>query len=825
MNNLQEFHHILVIEDQKSRRIVSLHENTYAIGRDPNSTIPLYDRQVSRHHATLLRTVDYKNNHCFYRIIDGNLQGKRSTNGIVINGKQSFSYELQPGDLIKFGSQSKASYYVVSSLEDIENLKMGNPPKKLPEVTSVLNYDEGIKNTIIFDNKIEKEIEISSEKPSYLSQSEYNPYPIIEIDSDGKITYLNSAANIKFPDIEKVKLDHPIFKGIFPESQAQDGTSFVREIQVDQSVFEQHTYYLSENQITRIYLFEITKRKQLEAALKNIKEKYRLFIEQSSEGIFWVDPKTKKILAANPAYCHLIGYNPEEMLELTLGEIIAIEPEALDNKLEEILGKKQYWIEESQHRCENGSLVSVEVNVSLDSYQGEEVFCFIIRDISERKRSQEILNYQLLHDHLTDLPNRKLFNQEISIALANAQKNQTLMAVMFLDLDCFKNINNTLGHTIGDQLLQIFAKRLSSCLRSDDTVARWGGDEFTIVLPTIKSTEDTVKLAQKILDSLKHPFDVEEHQFHVKTSIGIALYPQDGEDSETLLKNSDTALSRAKEQGRNQYQFYTPGMTSEASLLLKLETLLQQALEKHEFSLSYQPQIKVKTGEIVAMEALLRWHNRELSSVPPHKFIPLAEKTDLIIHIGKWVLKTACAQNQAWQAAGLPPFPVTVNLSARQFQQANLAEMVAQILEETGLAPHWLELEVAETTILENVNFASKTLQDLQKIGVHIAMDDFCTGYASLNSLKKLPIHTLKIDQSFVRDLRGNPQDVAIISAVIALGRGFNLRVVAEGVETQQQLDLLFGLQCEEMQGYWFSRPLKTEDATQFLIQRCPIKV
>ncbi len=435
----------------------------------------------------------------------------------------------------------------------------------------------------------------------------------------------------------------------------------------------------------------------------------------------------------------------------------------------------------------------------------------------ENARLYSNLERQALHDALTDLPNRRLFNRRLDQALSNARKNQNLVAVMFMDLDRFKKINDSLGHGIGDRLLQSFAQRLRSCLRESDTVARWGGDEFTVLLPQISSAEEATQIGKRILDALKQPFKLENQELYIKNSIGIAIYPTDGEDASTLLKNADAALQVAKEGGKNKYEFYSPKINSQADLLLRLENLLHQALEREEFLLYYQPQVNVNTGEIGGMEALLRWQHPELGLVSPGQFIPVAEESGLIVPIGEWVLRTACAQNKAWQEAGLPPLKVAVNLSCQQFQQQDLVPMVAQILKETGLKPGFLELEITETTIMENIDLARKTIKDLQGMGVYLSMDDFGTGYSSLGYLKNFPFDSLKIDQSFVRGLRNDPREIAILSSIISLGHGLGLRVVAEGVETQQQLELLRSLKCEEMQGYLFSRPLKVEDATCWL--------
>jgi diguanylate cyclase (GGDEF)-like protein/PAS domain S-box-containing protein len=435
----------------------------------------------------------------------------------------------------------------------------------------------------------------------------------------------------------------------------------------------------------------------------------------------------------------------------------------------------------------------------------------------KRQQAEATIRYQAFHDLLTGLPNRMLFNDRLPLALANAHRTKTMLAVMFLDLDRFKTINDTLGHAIGDLLLQSVALRLSDCMREGDTISRWGGDEFTLLLPQISTAEDAAKAAQRINEALKPAFYLETHELYISTSIGIALYPHDGDDAQTLLKNADAALYRVKEQGRNGYQIYTPAINSQASELLALESSLHHALERQEFVLHYQPQVNVSTGEITGMEALLRWQHPELGLVPPSIFISLAEENGLIVAIGEWVLRTACAQNKTWQSAGLAPLRMAVNLSARQFQQPDLVETITQLLAESHLSPNSLELEITETTAMQNVAFTIAMLESLRTMGVHISMDDFGTGYSSLGYLKRFPLTTIKLDQSFVHELTTDPSDAAIADAVIALGRGLNLNVVAEGVETQAQVDYLRSRHCEEMQGYLFSHPMPAAAATQFL--------
>jgi diguanylate cyclase (GGDEF)-like protein/PAS domain S-box-containing protein len=440
--------------------------------------------------------------------------------------------------------------------------------------------------------------------------------------------------------------------------------------------------------------------------------------------------------------------------------------------------------------------------------------------VLQRRWTEDMIRYQAFHDLLTGLPNRVLFGDRLEQAITQAQLHQSMIAVMFLDLDRFKTINDTLGHAIGDQLLHYSAQRLMSCVRDSDTVARWGGDEFTLLLPQVTCAEDAAQIAQRILEVMQPAFNLEGYELYVTSSIGIALSPQDGTDAQSLLKNADAALYRSKDQGRNNYQFYTAAISSEVSELLILDNSLHHALERQEFVIYYQPQINVCTGQITRMEALLRWQHPDLGIISPQKFISLAEENGLIIPIGEWVLQVACAQCKTWQSMNLPPMQIAVNLSVRQFHQPQLVEKITQVLQTTNLHPALLELEITETATMRNIDFSVEILQELRKMGVRISIDDFGTGYSSLSHLKKFPLDALKIDRSFIQDLTDNPEDVAIITAIITLAQGLQLSVVAEGVETENQMNCLRSLHCQEMQGYWLSPPLDAQAATQFLQAR-----
>jgi diguanylate cyclase (GGDEF)-like protein len=435
-----------------------------------------------------------------------------------------------------------------------------------------------------------------------------------------------------------------------------------------------------------------------------------------------------------------------------------------------------------------------------------------------RQRTAE-LNHLAYYDALTDLPNRVLFEDRLTQALTQAQRDRQTLGVMFLSLDRFKEVSDTLGYAEGYRLLQQIAARLTDCVQEGETVARFEGDEFALLART-GGTEYMAEIIYQINEAMKTPFALDGHELFVTVSIGISLYPGDGEDTPTLLKNAGAALQRAKEHGGNNYQFYTAGINAKALKRLTLESSLRRALERNEFEVHYQPQININTGQVVGMEALVRWQHPELGLLSPAEFIPLAEDTGLIVPIGEWVLRIACAQCSAWHENGLTPLSVAVNLSAHQFQQQSLPDAVALILRETGLSSEHLELELTESSIMKNTESAVKILGELKEMGIRVAIDDFGTGYSSLGYLKRLPIDKLKIDHAFVSDVTTDPNDAALVMAIISLAHTLRLKVLAEGVETEEQLRFLHLLRCDEWQGYLYSAPLPAEAFKQLLIDR-----
>jgi len=435
-------------------------------------------------------------------------------------------------------------------------------------------------------------------------------------------------------------------------------------------------------------------------------------------------------------------------------------------------------------------------------------YVLTVRDITVRRQTEEAIRALAYYDALTALPNRLLFLDRLGHAIERARRQRQMLAVMLVDLDRFKLINDSLGLQLGDLVLKAVAERLVRTLRKSDTVARLGGDEFMVLLHGVNSAEAAARVAQKLLDCLKPSFTVNDHELSTGACIGIAMFPHDGTDPDTLIKNADTALSRAKEQGRNHYQFYTTDMNAAAFERLMLEGRLRKALSQQEFVIYYQPQVSLETGRIVAVEALLRWFHPDHGMVPPSEFIPLAEETGLIVPIGEWVLETACAQVKTWHEHGFGELRLAVNLSARQFQQRDLPDKIAALTERLGFPPDRLELELTESVLMRDAAESTRKLRDITALGVQLAVDDFGTGYSSLGYLRKFPIRSLKIDRSFVHDIGHDRTSAALAKAIVALGTSMQLKVVAEGVETREQLMLLRGFGCHEIQGFLFSRPL-----------------
>ena len=561
---------------------------------------------------------------------------------------------------------------------------------------------------------------------------------------------------------------------------------------------------------------DITTRKAIAEALLHAEEKYRGLVEEAVVGIFQATPEGR-IISANPAMARMHGYaSPAELMSKVSNA--ATELFVNPNQLQEI----------TQQLEKDGVAHNVEVEIyrkdgskgwflsNLRAVRGPHGKVVrhegTVQDITDRKAAEEQVQFLAYYDALTGLPNRTLLRDRLAQALASARRRREKVALLFLDVDRFKTINDSLGHSAGDLLLKEVAKRLKSWAREQDTVARLGGDEFIVVLTGVTDASGAAIAADRLMKVMSTEFTVQGHLLSTSCSLGISVFPDHGSDAEALIKNADAAMYCAKENGRNNFQFFTQEMNNKAVERLTLESSLRLAIDREELFLVYQPQWDVTTGKITGAEALLRWRHPELGLISPDRFIPIAENSGLIVPIGEWVLRTACAQARQWQDQGLPPLPIAVNVSAVQFRQQSFPELVRKVLGETGLAAECLELELTESLLLSAADATLSMLHKLKRMGVKLSIDDFGTGYSSLSYLNQLPVYKLKIDRSFVRDITVDPDDAAITGTIISMAKNLNLKVIAEGVENEQQMSFLRQHDCDEVQGYYFSRPLEVGD-------------
>ncbi len=564
---------------------------------------------------------------------------------------------------------------------------------------------------------------------------------------------------------------------------------------------------------------DVTERRAAEEELR----RFRLAMDNSADMIVLIDRATMRFVDVNETACKLLGYSREELLRMGPQDVLPVGREDLERSYDELIarpaGSADAFVAgmKSHYVCKDGSLLPFESTRHVLRSEETTLIAAISRDIRARLAIEEKVSYLAQFDALTGLPNRNLFQDRLTQAMALAKRNDWPMAVLFIDLDRFKLVNDTLGHGAGDKLLKEAAGRLRSCTRASDTVGRLGGDEFAAILSELARPGDAGLVAQKIIDVFKRPFDLEGKETYVTASVGVTLYPADTDNAEALVVNADAAMYRAKEQGRNNYQYFTRDMNERAVQRVQMEIALRRALEREEFRLFYQPKADLVTGKICGFEALLRWEHPDKGMVLPGEFIPVLEETGLIVQAGEWVLRTACVQIKAWQEAGLKVPSISVNLSARQFEQKNLKEAVGQILGDTKVDPSLIEFEITESLLMNDPEGAARTLHSLKESGVKLSMDDFGTGYSSLGYLKRFPIDTLKIDRTFVRDISTDADDATLTRAIINLAQNLRLNVVAEGVETEAQLAFLCLNGCDEMQGYLFARPTTAEECGRML--------
>lgn len=562
------------------------------------------------------------------------------------------------------------------------------------------------------------------------------------------------------------------------------------------------------------HIQDATTKKETEEAYREAERRYRSIFENTVEGIYQ-STETGRFITANPSMARMLGYDtPEDMLHSidNIHNQFYVDPNRRKDFLNLIFQEGVVKDFESQVYRRDRSIIWISENVRIVKDNNGKLLFFegTVEDISERKLQETVAHYQATHDTLTGLLNRNALATRLADALAQRAPGK-YVAILYVDLDQFKYVNDSLGHQIGDQFLRIVASRLSACLSSTDAVARQGGDEFIVLLNNLPSPEAVTHTAQAILTSIAQPWRVNGYDIHATCSIGISIAPSDATDADTMLRQADAAMFRAKALGRNNYRHFTANLSNKAFDRLEWINKLRNALANDEFLLHYQPKIEVLSGRIVGAEALLRWRVADGSMISPADFIPLAEEVGLIVPIGEWVLREACRMNRSWQNAGYRPIPIAVNISAIQLERDDLVDKVVQVLEETGLTPHYLEVEITESALMSDVNQSIHTLQRLRELGVRSAIDDFGTGYSSLAHLKRFAVDTLKIDRSFISNITQDRGNIGIVQAIISLAHTLGLMVVAEGVETPEEYRHLSARGCDQIQGYYSGRPMTAE--------------
>jgi len=868
----QSIRHFLVIEDNHGKRLFPLRAASYSLGRDARNSIILHSKSISRQHALLLRITipGSEFGHYLFRVLDGNLRGKRSTNGLFINGERCLSHDLRHGDLIEFGTPSvSVHYHTLTNLSDQEYQSLCEADKPL----EVLNDFSDDPATVIAHPLSSQE---SSEASlvRLASFPELMPNPIVEMDPEGHISYINPAAAEQFPDLRSAGANHPLLIDLLPLSEHRDApekVAYTRVIECNGLFFEQAINYLSTNELVRIVMTDITARKQAEIALakrdrlfRSISESSSLLLREADHTVAiqetlrligeamqvdrvclyenhphpisgeiamslraeWVAPGIMPLQgqpqSQNQSYdrCHLQDWYRQLQNDRSLQPIRGTDPEQdatffypcyiQSALIVPIFSDLALWGHLSVHDCHNLDPWSDHEEAGLRAVAAN------ISAVLQRQQVEEVTRHKATHDALTGLLNRAAFDDLLSKAIQSAQQNHHSLSILFLDLDRFKEINDRWGHSLGDQLLKTVTERLQNLCSPQITLARWGGDEFILLLENFDQSI-VEEQAQLILSLLDCPFQLRGKEFFITTSIGISYWDQTTfVDAENLVQQADIALYKAKSMGRNSYAIYGPEDRSQ-EIDLELEQDLRHALDRGELFLMYQPQVNLMTQKIMGIEALLRWKHPERGLISPGIFIPIAEERGWIVEIGAWVLRTACLQAKEWQEQGYTPITLSVNLSLKQFRSSSLVQNIENILIETGLSPRYLELEVTESTAVQDLEYTQLILNRLNDLGLRLSIDDFGTGYSSLNRLQKLPLHTLKIDQSFVREISQNQKVAHIIAAIVSLGRSLNLDLVAEGVEFPEQMEFLKSIQCDTAQGYFFHRPLSPEEMTVIL--------
>lgn len=671
----------------------------------------------------------------------------------------------------------------------------------------------------------------------YRSLFEFNPDMVLFMDVDGKVRELNDGLaktlgltvdeimdNSFEKYISKQNLEgyQTLFQDVLTGKSRYKMTELMAKSESTIPVALNLFPALRDNKVIGVFgiIQDLTDIKEYEQELYESELKFKSIADGALIGIYIVR-EDGLVTYANKKFYDILGL-PEGKSDVIFRDYVHEDFRAEINKIGEALIDGEEGMTHSYRMVRaDGKVIDVESHSTKIELQNELFITATLEDITERKKAAELNEYMAYHDYLTDLPNQRYFRKKLDEDVIICKTLGHSLTVMLLDLDRFKHINDSLGHTMGDRLVKKVAERLKGNLRENDFLARTGGDEFAIILPGTGFIDIVVDYAKKIIAALEEPFYINDYELYITTSIGISVFPEDGEDSETLIKHADSAVFKAKAKGKNTFQVFTPSMDTEAFKIFTLESGLRRAIKEDQLELHYQPQICATTKRILGAEALIRWNHPEWGMVYPNEFLPIAEETGLIIEIGKWVKKKACEQNKAWQEAGLPPIPVSINLSAHRFLDKNLINNIKQVLEETNLDPEYFRVEIVESSILENEKNVSTTLEQLKEMGIKVSLDDFGTGFSSLSYLRKFKgmLDTLKLDRSFINDLstEGEENSNYIAETIIDVAHHLNMETVAEGVETHEQLEILQAYKCKQIQGYLFSKPVPADEFAELL--------
>ncbi|MCM1981393.1 EAL domain-containing protein [Lyngbya confervoides] len=867
--------HLLLIQYRAQTRYEVLEGASYFVGRDPKSSIVIDDKSVSRQHAILLRITGADPNQYSFVLIDGNLQGKRSKNGTQVNGQSCVSARLQSGDLIFWGPEVRAKYLMLANITDAEFRHYCDRLDSEQHFFTEGHTLQSAKETIMLSGESDAKGMEDVSIIRLASFPEIIPSPMLEITTKGQLTYLNPAAHQAFPDLSVAGLEHPALAGLMNKIAMTQKKILSREVQIGAKIFEQSIHYIPENSLIRCCLFDITQRKQAEAELRrrdrlsqsvaevtthlltslNQDSVVDVALEMFGQDIGvdricisqnhswgdqeqaatslryeWVKPGVDPVLdqphRQNQVYCQ--SYLRRWYALLAEDGILSALRTSLPEHERNILFRDGILsILVVPINVHNSFWGFLELDHCTQEYQWAASDVASVRALAasigaalQRQHQDQRIQHQAFHDALTGLPNRLLFHKRLEAAIAEAQLCHHQVGVMFLDLDKFKVINDTLGHSVGDGLLQEVARRLRQCVRASDTVARWGGDEFTILMPNMQTSEDAVATARRILSTFREVCQIESHTLLINTSIGIALYPNDALEAEVLVRNADIALYQSKDRGRGTYQLYGQGIDAEVPEIFDLHRRLKQGISEQEFILHYQPEYHLKSGKISGMEALILWNHPTYGLMGSDRFLPLAEEAGIMLELGEWMARQVCLQGQQWNQMGFGGLRLALRLSPTQFRQPHFADRIGQILAEYREAHQPFVIEISEALAFDNLAYSQEILLKFKAVGAQVVLDDLGAGDAALTHLTQLPLDGVRLSSQLVRVVQRDRKATAVIRGIMALAQHLGLDVTATGVEKSADFNILAAFDCDYFQGNLIGPGVSVEMATLRLHSR-----